>query len=145
MSGDLAFDVRFGFNLAPYQHMDGSFDFSAVDVWLIDRVTWWFCADTLDSPSASLRLRTSVTSGQVTPGVYTLASGSSWLYAIYRCAGNEGCGEETTLEASAGTVTLTQVDSAGVVGSYHLSFPGHDGGERVLSGDFSVPSCVAPE
>jgi hypothetical protein len=40
-------------------------------------------------------------------------------------------------QATAGTVTLTEVSSAGAAGSFNFTFPG-----GALSGSFDVPACV---
>jgi hypothetical protein len=84
------------------------------------------------------------TAGAVAPGTYSIASvGNGTQGRVYfrdwsgDCSGDGG-GFDT---AATGTIQLTDNNSAGVRGTYQISFTANDGGSVVLSGAFDT-SCA---
>lgn len=82
--------------------------------------------------------------GTVATGTYDIvaadAGAVSGAVALFATT-NASCGDATELSATSGTVTLTQIGSASVSGSYDVIF----GSQGSFSGSFDIAVCDLPD
>jgi hypothetical protein len=82
--------------------------------------------------------------GSVTPGTYTIENGDAGSGAeatgAFLWTTDSKCQTLINPSASSGTITVTRASSAGVAGTYSVSF----GAEGAFSGQFDVTLCSLP-
>jgi hypothetical protein len=84
---------------------------------------------------------------QVTTGTYNIVSadggsGTPVQFVQAQLATTTAtCGVGLDLNATGGTITLTQIGATGVTGSYSLEF----GTQGTLTGTFNLPICTPPD
>jgi hypothetical protein len=78
---------------------------------------------------------TTTQAGVISPGAYTVGTRTNPAATVEYLVIDARCSARTATQASSGTVTLTQVDSGTVSGSFDATFPNGDH----IAGSFSAP------
>jgi len=90
-----------------------------------------------------LELYVGTPTGTVAPGTFTISGplGSAAMVTAFFGKTDATCRASLSAQATAGTITLTQVSPSSIVGSYDVTF----GAQGSFQGTFDVATCDVPD